>query len=246
MSRGIYHAGRTEDVRRVMAWVAGRLPGSPIAVVGFSLGANLALKLAAEAVAEPVAGFDAVVAANPPLDLAACARHIQRPGGRIYDRNFVRLLLKDVERLHAVYPDLGPAPTATQVRTLYDFDEQYTAARNGFAGAEDYYARSSSGPLVAGIRLPGLVLHAADDPFIPAEPFLALGLPPGLRLELLERGGHLGYLSRDPWAGDRRWLDARITAWLWQRYRNALLGTPDGAPSRPAEPCTPSDRGSVP
>lgn len=216
-ARGIYHAGRTEDLRRVAEWLARRASGSPIALVGFSLGANLVLKLAAEAATLPIEGLDCVLAANPPLDLAACCRHIQRPENRIYDRNFVRLLHAEVARLHAAFPDLGPVDLSRSA-TLYDFDDLYTAPRNGFAGAADYYARNSAGPLIPQIEIPGLVVHAVDDPFIPVEPFYELRFPPHLALELNLHGGHLGYFSRKRWGEDRRWLDARLATWLAERW----------------------------
>jgi predicted alpha/beta-fold hydrolase len=217
LARGTYHAGRTEDLRCVLAWVGRRMPGSPIALVGFSLGANLTLKLAAEASEAPVEGLDCVLAANPPIDLAACCRAIRRPQNRIYDRNFVRQLRFEVARLHAAFPDLGPVRLPKGL-TVYDFDDQYTAPRNGFAGADDYYARSSCGPLIGRVRVPGLVVHAEDDPFIPVEPFRTVKFPRSLALELIPGGGHLGYLSRRRWMGDRRWLDGRLVAWLAARW----------------------------
>lgn len=213
LARGTYHAGRTDDLRQIAGWMGARAPGSPIALVGFSLGANLVLKLAAEASVTPLNGLDCVLAANPPIDLAACCRAIQSPGNRVYDRSFVRRLRADTARLHARFPDLGPA-NLPRVLTLQGFDEVYTAPRNGFRGAADYYARSSAGPLIPGIVVPGLVVHAMDDPFIPFEPFLTVPFPPRLALELIPGGGHLGYLSRSPWRGSRRWLDVRLTAWL--------------------------------
>ena len=219
-ARGIYHAGRTEDLRRAAEWLARRASGSPLALVGFSLGANLVLKLAAEAARQPLDGLDCVLAANPPLDLAACCRHIQRPENRLYDRNFVRLLHGEVKRLHAAFPELASVDL-TNASTLYDFDDIYTAPRNGFAGAADYYARSSAGPLVPQIEVPGLVVHAADDPFIPVEPFYRIRFPARLALELNSGGGHLGYFSRKRWGGDHRWLDARLAAWLVERWRLA-------------------------
>ncbi|AGA27597.1 putative hydrolase of the alpha/beta-hydrolase fold protein [Singulisphaera acidiphila DSM 18658] len=217
LARGIYHAGRTEDVRWVAEWLASAAPGSPLAVVGFSLGANLALKLAAESADRPVEGLDSVLAANPPIDLAACSQHIQRPENRIYDRNFVRLLRAEVARLEAHFPDLEPI-NLTPVKTLLDFDELYTAPRNGFANATDYYAQSSSGPLIPRIQIPGLVIHAEDDPFIPPDPFRHIVFPATLALELNQSGGHLGYFSRTRWGGNRRWLDARLAAWLAARW----------------------------
>ncbi len=212
-ARGVYHAGRTEDLRRVAEWMAHRAPDSPIALVGFSLGGNLVLKLAAEAAEQPLDCLDAVIAANPPLDLAACCRHLQRPENRIYDRHFVRMLHNEVTRLHRAFPELGPVPVARAV-TLFEFDDLYTSPRNDFAGAMDYYARSSAAPLIPQIAIPGLVVHAADDPFIPVDPFYRISFPENLALELLPSGGHLGYLGRSLWSGECRWLDIRLTAWL--------------------------------
>jgi predicted alpha/beta-fold hydrolase len=217
LARGTYHSGRTEDPRAVLAWLAKRAPGSPIAVVGFSLGANVALKLAAEAAQDPLEGFDSVVAANPPIDLALCCRTIQQGFNQLYDRHFLRQLQRNVARLHSAFPDLTTIDLS-QARGLYDFDDLYTAPRNGFAGAEDYYARCSAGPLVPQIKAPGLVVHARDDPFIPAEPFERIAWPPQLELELVNGGGHLGYVSRAPWRGDRRWLEARIACWLEEHW----------------------------
>ncbi|MBX6314885.1 MAG: alpha/beta fold hydrolase, partial [Isosphaeraceae bacterium] len=218
LARSTYHSGKTDDVRAVVRWLTRQAPGSPLALVGFSLGANLVLKLAAEAADEPLEGLDCVLAANPPLDLAACCRHLQRPENRLYDRNFVRLLRAEVRRLHDAFPALGPIDLS-HIRNLYAFDEAYTAPRHGFTSAADYYARSSAGPLVPRIRVPGLVVHAEDDPFIPAEPFRAIEFPPQLALELIPSGGHLGYISRSRWQGDRRWLDARLATWLAARWR---------------------------
>ena len=217
LARSFYHAGRTSDLRAVAAWLARRAPGSPIGLVGFSLGANLVLKLAAEATDQPVEGLDCVVAANPPLDLHACCQRIQERPNRIYDRAFLRGLRAEVARLHSAFPELETSDLSA-ARSLLHFDEVYTAPKNGYRDAIDYYDQASAGPLVHRIEVPGLVIHAEDDPFIPIEPFLAVAFPPGLALELIPWGGHLGYLSRSPWGGDRRWLDARITAWLASRW----------------------------
>ncbi len=215
LARGIYHAGRSDDLREVVAWLRSRHGRSPIAAVGFSLGANLVLKLAAEAGDDPAGsgGVDSVLAANPPIDLAACARRMSAPENRLYDWNFVRWLRAMVVRLHRRFPELGP-PRLQGVRTLYEFDDRYTARRNGFASADDYYRRCSLVESLGQIKIPGLIVHAMDDPFIPHEPLLEATRQPGLELELVRHGGHLGYLSRRAWQGNRRWLDARLAAWL--------------------------------
>jgi predicted alpha/beta-fold hydrolase len=217
LARGIYHAGRSDDLRAVLAWLRRRAGRSPIALAGFSLGANLVLKLAAEAAADPADGLDCVLAANPPIDLAACTLQMQRPENRFYDWNFVRWLRAMVRRLHRRFPELGPADLEG-VKTLYDFDDRYTAPRNGFASADDYYERCSVVTALARIAIPGLIVCAMDDPFIPPAPLGRVARPSNLAMELLRHGGHLGYLSRRPWQGDRRWLEMRLTAWLNSRW----------------------------
>lgn len=218
LARKVYHAGRTGDLRAVVEMMAAESPGSPVALVGFSLGGSLTLKLAAEAAEAPVSGLDCVVAANPPLDLAVCCQHMRRPEQRIYDRGFARLLVREVSRLHDRYPDLGPL-SMKGVRSVLDFDERYTAPRNGFRDAEDYYSQSSAGPVLRRISLPGLVVHAEDDPFIPAQSTRSVAFPSSLALELIPSGGHLGYISRTRWDGSRRWLDTRLVTWLADRWR---------------------------
>jgi predicted alpha/beta-fold hydrolase len=213
LARGIYHAGRSDDLRAVVDWLDKRDPGSPFGLIGFSLGANLVLKLAAEASDVPVGGLDCVLAANPPIDLAACARLMLSPENRLYDWNFVHWLRVMVRRLHDRFPELG-TPRLDGVKTLYDFDDRYTAPRNGFGTADAYYRRCSLITALARIQVPGLIVHAMDDPFVATAPLLQAEKPDDLAVELVSHGGHLGYLSRRPWQGDRRWLDARLAAWL--------------------------------
>jgi predicted alpha/beta-fold hydrolase len=231
LARGIYHAGRSDDLRQVVTWLAGRAKESPIALAGFSLGANLVLKLASDAAADPPAGLDCVLAANPPIDLAACSRAMSRPENRLYDWNFTRWLRSQASRLHRLYPELGN-PGLKRVSSVYEFDDCYTAARNGFRSADDYYAQSSSLFAISRIELPGLLVHAADDPFIPVEPFLRASFPTNLNFELLAHGGHLGYISRCRWQGDRRWLEARLAAWLTARWGLPRQERTDGLSSR--------------
>jgi predicted alpha/beta-fold hydrolase len=216
-SRSYYHGGRSEDPRAVLGWLARRAPGSPIALVGFSLGANLTLKVAGEAADDPIEGLDCVISANPPIDLYASCLHLRGPQGRVYDRNFIRLLRDEERKLRFAFPELEPLDFS-RVSNLFEFDDAYTAPRNGFRDAADYYEQSSSIQLIPNIKLPGLVIHAADDPFIPVEPFLTTEFPPQLALELNPYGGHLGYLDRKTLDGDRRWLDARIISWLLRRW----------------------------
>jgi predicted alpha/beta-fold hydrolase len=222
IARKFYNAGRTGDVRRSFEWLAARCPGSPIALIGFSLGGNLALKLAAEASADPLVGLDCVLAASVPIDLAACCEQIRLGSNRIYDRNFLRSLRAEVFRIEAEFPG-GPASDLASVRSLFEFDDRYTAPRDGFSGARHYYSESSASSFLPRIEVPGLVVQARDDPFIPVGCFERARFPPGLALELISHGGHLGFLDRRVRGRDRHWLDSRLMAWLVNRWQGLVV-----------------------
>ena len=126
---------------------------------------------------------------------------------RVYERHFLRSLVRKVEAKLAAYPDLIAAERLPGVRTLYDFDDLMTGPVHGFAGADDYYARSSAIRFLHGVRVPTLLLSAVDDPFLPAtvlDEVRAIAVAnPALTIEFHEQGGHVGFVGgRVPWQPD--------------------------------------------
>lgn len=212
LARKTYHAGCSPDVRAALAAVHAWAPASPLLLVGVSLGGNIVLKLAAEAAAEPVPGLARVVALAPPIDMPRCAVLMSGRGNLFYNRYFTNLLVAQVRKRHRHFPDLPRLRFPPRMR-LRDFDELYTAPRNGFTGADDYYTRVSSAPLVSSIRLPTLILTARDDPFIAVKSFEELRLPSNVELRIIDRGGHLGFVGPDG-LGGMRWGEALVLDWL--------------------------------
>ena len=139
-------------------------------LVGFSLGGNIALKLAGELGDRPCADLDSVMAVCPPADLSACSRQIQLPRNRLYDRYFVKLLLKQLASRQRALPDAHEGAFSSVPRTLWEFDNGFTAVVCGFGTADNYYLQASSLPLLSQVRLPTLILASRDDPMIPPEP----------------------------------------------------------------------------
>ena len=232
LAKRVYHAGRSDDLRAVLAWLKERDGMSPVALVGYSLGGNLVLKLAAEAALDPTGAeaLDCVIASNPPIDLTACSLAMRDPTNRLYDRNFVKWLRRMVCELHRRIPELGPSGIE-DVQSVLEFDDRYTSRRNGFASAHDYYQQCTLVGKVGQIKVPGLVVHAMDDPFVPHEPFQKAEWPSNVELQLVAQGGHLGYVSRYSPEGGRRWLDSRLERWLADHWsRSALSPTIHGLP----------------
>jgi len=211
----IYHSGMSQDLRAVLAELIERDKLSAVFIGGFSLGGNLSLKLAGELGADAPPALKGICAVSPSVDLSASADAIGRHSNWIYQRKFIRSLKRRMRAAARLYPERYDAGQLKFVRTIRDFDSRYTAPHGGFRDAEDYYARSSSLPLIARIRTPTLIIHAADDPFIPfdalrhpsvkANPYVVLLAP--------AHGGHVGFVGGDNnIAGeDRFWAENRLT-----------------------------------
>jgi uncharacterized protein len=188
-----YHAGRTEDLRTIIGRLDGRLAASGIVIVGYSLGGNLLLRyLGEQGRRAPLLG---AVSISAPIDLKAAQLQIMRPRNRRYHDYILGRLKADAAAW---------SKEADAIASIYDFDERIVAPANGFAGAEDYYAKCSAKPLLGAVRVPTLVIHARNDPWIPAASYLAVNWQDNPRLvPLLPRGGgHVGFHglgSRTAW-----------------------------------------------
>ena len=213
LARKLYNAACSQDVRAVLARWHHEHPTSPLLVLGFSLGGNIVLRLAGEAADEPVAGLGAVAAVAPPIDLVRCSELLARQ--RWYDQFYARQLIAQVKQHASHFPDLPAVdfPPRAGVRV---FDEVYTAPRWGYAGVLDYYRRASSLPLIARIRVPCLIMTARDDPFVALAPFMEAAPPPGVAIEIVEQGGHMGFLGGDG-QGGLRWAETRLVRWLLEQ-----------------------------
>src|SRR5262245_51341124 len=93
LARHPLHAGRSEDACAALEYVSRLHPGAAIHLVGYSMGANIALKLAGELGSDAPRHLVSVMAVSPPIDLVQCTRRIQRGMSRLYDRRFVRQLV---------------------------------------------------------------------------------------------------------------------------------------------------------
>jgi uncharacterized protein len=210
-----YHAGQTSDLLHVVR-ERRRLGGGPVFVVGYSLGANVALKLAGE-LGEAARGLLAgVVAVSAPIDLAACAEALRRPANFIYQNRFLDRLKERIRRKNQLSPDVYTLEHLPKVKSIMDFDDFYTARLFGFGTAANYFATQSSNQFLEGIRVPALAVTAKDDPMVPFRVYdhPAFGRNPGLRLQPVEHGGHLGFIARNQ---PRFWLDETVLNWMEQQ-----------------------------
>lgn len=212
LSPHLYNAGLTEDVRAVLAELAERDGVTDAYVVGVSLSGNVVLRLAAEYGTSAPRYVRGIAAISPAADLAASTAAIERRSNWLYHQRFVRSLKARMRRKAALFPDRYDAKRLAQIRTIREFDEAYTAVAAGYANAADYYHRASAVRIAAAIRLPTLVIHAKDDPFIPAAPLCEPDFAdnPCIAVLLTEQGGHVGFLASPQGDEGRYWAEHRI------------------------------------
>jgi uncharacterized protein len=217
LARG-YHSGDTEDLKFLVRHLHERCSCPIVAAIGYSLGANVLLKWLGET--GPANPLLAAAAVSPPFDLGASADRISRGLSRIYHAHLLRCLRRTVLRKAGAHGPQLPVSIERlrRVRTIRQFDDQFTAPVHGFAGADDYYRKSSCRHYLATIAVPTLIVHARNDPFtpachIPADPDLS----ESVTLELSDDGGHVGFIGASNLWTASYWLEERLPQFLIAR-----------------------------
>lgn len=215
-----YHSGDIDDALSVVTHLRTRLTG-PLYAVGFSLGANVLLRLMEET--GDVSPVDAAAAVSAPYDLGACADTLDGPGPfqRLYRERFLRTLKHKAREKLRRFPGAFNGPAMERARTIRGFDDAVTAPLHGFRDATHYYAESSSGPRLHAIRRPTLLLSAKDDPMIPDSTHPRdVSANPYLHLVVTERGGHVGFVAGSTFSPSF-WGEAQVLAFFAARNADA-------------------------
>jgi hypothetical protein len=193
----LYHSGLSGDVQRVMEHFVEREHLQSISLIGYSMGGNLVLKLAGDLGSDAPPQLSSVVGVSPVVDLGPSADALHEPQNRLYERRFLRALLKRFRRKTMLFPRAFDPQMATGIGSLREFDNRITALYSGFQSADDYYYRAASARVLDRIAVPTLLLHAIDDPFIrfTAETRAAIAANPNITLLETAHGGHCAFLA---------------------------------------------------
>lgn len=210
----LYHSGLSDDVGAVVRHFADRFGLQQVALVGYSMGGNLVLKLAGEwGGRQPLC---AVAAVCPAVDLAPGADALHELANRPYEWRFLRGLLARYARKAALFPDIyAPLKSIGPVRSIRQFDDKIVARYWGFRDADDYYDRAAAAHVVERIAVPTLALQARDDPFIRLLPSTRAKLLANPHVSFVEtgHGGHCAFLSRDR-GEEIHWAEATVMRFL--------------------------------
>ncbi len=217
-----YHCGMTDDLDYLVHELRQREPDTPIAAVGYSVGANICLKWLGEhgrrGETLPVV---AAVGVSAPFQLGVVVKRIERGLSRVYQWYLLRSLRRDLLAKMKT-TDIGLAIDRAglrRIKTFSAFDSRISAPLNGFKDAEDYYAQTRTDLLLRHVAVPTLLLNARNDPLVPAHLIpKRRDLSEQVTLEVTRSGGHMGFINgRWPWA-PRFWLDQRVPEYLAQFF----------------------------
>ncbi len=214
LAAGLYHSGLTADADYVIRELATTDDVQQVVVAGYSLGGNLALKLAGEYADAPPPQLRAVCAISPVMELEACVRALERRQNVFYQWNFVRGLKNRMRRKALCFPGRFAIERLDAIKTVREFDEVYTAPHFGFKSASDYYYRASAMRVIDRVRVPARIITAEDDPFVPTLPFRdpTLRSNPNLDVTITPHGGHCAFIADARDGSDGYWAEHEILA----------------------------------
>ena len=211
-----YHSGETGDADEYITHLKTQNPNAKIFAIGYSLGANMLLKLLGEKAHE--AYLSAVIAISPPMQLDICANRMNRGFSRYYQHRLVKDLNHALDKKydrHDMQKLLNlKRENIKNLKTFWEFDDAYTAPIHGFSSAKEYYEKCSSKQYLKHIKTPTLIIHAKDDPFMTPEVLPTENeLSKSVRLELLEHGGHVGFVGGTLFK-PIYWLEKRVVSYF--------------------------------
>lgn len=205
----LYHSGLSGDLASVLHHFVQTRSLQSVALLGYSMGGNLVLKLAGELGENAPPQLHCVVGVSPVVDLAPSADALHEPANRLYERRFLRALLKRFRRKTTLFPRAFDARRAAHIGSIREFDERITALYSGFRSADDYYERAAAARVLDRVAVPALLLHACDDPFIRLLPATRAKIAANPHLTMLETayGGHCAFLSQPEEGDDGYWAE---------------------------------------
>jgi len=217
----LYNSGLSGDVAAVARHVVANDGVSRFALIGFSMGGNLVLKLAGEWGSAAPLEFRAVAAVCPAMDLAASADALHEPANRIYEYYFLVQLFRRMRNKARFFPNDFDVARLRGISSLRLFDDRITAPYCGFDGADDYYARAAATNTISQIAVPALIIHAANDPFIRMQPETRRRILCNSNITFVETedGGHCAFVGeRNGDGDDGRWAEREVVAFA-SRFR---------------------------
>jgi uncharacterized protein len=214
-----YHSGDYEEIDWILRRACAIAPQSPTVALGISLGGNALMCWASKAENTASNIVSAVASVCSPLDLVSSGLHIGKGFNKlVYTRMFLGTMKPKAVAKWAQFPGLFNLEATLEARTLYEFDDHFTAPIHGFNSVMDYWSKASAKPQMHTIRIPALALNALNDPFIPTDSLpKRQDVSNSVVLWQPNTGGHVGFVGFQPWwalPGHVSTMPSAVIGWM--------------------------------
>lgn len=210
LNKEIFHSCRLDEIVLAVREIVRRSPGERHLLLGFSLGGNFALRIAAVA-PERELPLDRVVAICPVIDPAHTVAAIESAPW-FYQARFLQRWTNSLRKKEQAFPHLYPLDPLGPA-TLRDRTELLVRRFTDFSDAAEYFnGYSIAADRLARVRCATTILASEDDPIIPVGDVRELRVPDCVEIDLQRWGGHCGFIENlrlESWA---EWRIGRIFA----------------------------------
>jgi len=192
-----YHMGSTQDLKSTIQHTINQYDYDEIALVGYSLGGNIALKYIAEEAETLPTQVSHCISFSVPLDIKKSNHRLSRWYNWHYLKWFMLPLNSKANYKKKQFPGkIDSYKGFFMSGSFLYFDTHFTAPANGFSSVEEYWNKSTSLPLLHKIKIPTLIVASEDDTFISENcyPREIAKSNKNINLEIPKHGGHCGFL----------------------------------------------------
>lgn len=214
----LYHHGDTDDVSCVIGHVNEKNNYQQIILIGFSMGGSLILNYLGNQKHNVPDNIHAAVTYSVPCDLKASAIELSRNGNRFYRKRFLKKLSLKIKVKSEQFPDIISADGLEDITSFHEFESKYTAPIHGFNSADDFYEYASAKNYIKNIRIPTLIVNAANDPMFTNEcyPIKEVENLSNVYLEIPSYGGHVGFTKS---LIDESWMEERALEFVNEQLK---------------------------
>lgn len=194
LNEALFHSCRIDEVMHALGDIARRWPARPMALAGFSLGGNFALRAALRA---PAAGvpLSYALAVCPIVDPGEGLFSLEEAAPWFYQAYFLRKWRSSLKAKQAAFPQRQYFELDELKQNLRGLTESLVLRHTDFGSLQAYLdGYSVAGDALAAMQIPATILTARDDPVIPVDAFEQLRLPPSVELDIAPHGGHCGFI----------------------------------------------------
>ena len=210
LNRDLFHSCRLPEVVGAVRALAGRFPGTPMGLAGFSLGGNFVLRVAAHAEARHLP-LERVIAISPVLDPAVTMVTLER-GFPVYHGYFVRKWTRSLAKKQQAWPDQYDFEDLLRIRNLREMTRQLVLSHTEYPTVDDYLAGYAiTGDRLTTLAVPATLFASLDDPIIEAQDLPRLARVPQLGIVTTTYGGHCAFIET---LNDSSWIDQQVVKLL--------------------------------